>query len=234
MTGDMEGNVQADGANPERAPSKLETVHDEPPGLKACSLCAEPIPAAAIKCRHCDGYQGRWFFLNLSAPVLSLLVALVSILSLALPTMVEALRRPGSDVRVAFQYFENGTAYFVASNGGTRAGSVGEVYLDYGRYGERHVLRGVAGGRFVPPGAHRQLAFRLPCPREEAPQVEYAQDAKWGSRPIAKDARLAVVVVQFDGTSQTQSTAIGALSGIQAITDRHARCVVAELRGAAK
>ena len=198
---------------------------------KTCSLCAERIPTAAIKCRHCDGYQGRWFFLNLSAPILSLLVALVSVLSLALPTLIAAVRYPRSDVRVAFQYFEDGTAYFVASNGGTRAGSVGEVYLDNGQQGMRHILRGVAGGRSVAPGANGQLAFSLPCPREETPQVEYAEDEKWGSRPIAKDARLSVVVVQFDGTSQTQTTPIGALSGIQAISDRLARCVVAELSG---
>lgn len=213
-----------------RSASQSGLMHSDATDQKACSLCAERIPAAAIKCRHCDGYQGRWFFLNLSAPVLSLLVALVSILSLALPTLISAVRHPHSDVRVAFQYFEDGTAYFVASNGGTRAGSVGEVYLDYGQQGERHVLRGVAGGRSVPPGANRQLAFRLPCPREETPQVEYAQDPKWGSRPIAKDARLSAVVVQFDGTSSTQTTPIGALSGIQAISDRLTRCVVAELR----
>lgn len=189
--------------------------------------------AKAIKCQHCNGYQGRWFFLNLSTPVLSLLVALVSILSLTLPTLISAFSRQNSDVRVAFQYFEDGAAYFVASNGGTRAGSVGEVYLDYGQQGERYFLRGVASDRSIPPGTSKRLTFRLPCPHDEAPQVHYAQDPKWGSRPIAKDARLNAVIVQFDGTSSTQTAPIGALSGIQAINDQLHRCVIVELKGKA-
>ena len=61
--------------------------------------------------------------------------------------------------------------------------------------------------------------------------MQYSQDPKWGSRPIAKDARLDAVVVQFDGTSSTQTTPIGALSGIQAINDRLSQCIIAELRG---
>lgn len=196
-----------------------------------CQLCSAAIPNAAIKCRHCNGYQRRWFFLNLSTPVLSLLVALVSILSLALPTLISAITYPHSDVRVAFQYFEDGTAHFVASNGGTRAGSVGEVYLDYGQKGERHFFRSVAGSRSIPPGASSELTFQLPCPEEEVPQVQYSQDPKWGSRPIAKDARLNAVIVQFDGTSSTQTTPIGALSSIQAINDRLSRCIIARLMG---
>lgn len=201
---------------------------------KACSLCAEPIAAAAIKCRYCDGYQGRWLFLNLSTPVLSLLVALVSILALALPALIGTFSRPKSDVRVAFQYFEDGTAHFVASNAGTRPGSVGEVYLDYGPQRERYPLRSQAKRRLVAPGTSQDMAFDLTCPRDLGPQVQYARDEGWGSRPIAKDARLKVVIVQFDGSYETHDTRIGELGGIQAIADRHHQCLQQALLEAEK
>ena len=201
---------------------------------KPCSLCSDTIAAAAIKCRHCEGYQGHWFFLNLSAPVLSLLVALVSILALAVPAMVATLARDQSDVRISFQYFEDGTAHFVVSNPGTRPGSVGEVYLDYGPQGERFPLRSQSPRRTVSPGTSQDMAFTLTCPSDLGPQVQYAKDEGWGSRPISKDAQLKAVVVQFDGSFQTQTTPIGALGGIQAINDRHHQCLQRLLRDVSK
>lgn len=192
---------------------------------KICSLCAEPVAATAIRCRHCDGYQGRWFFLTLSTPVLSLLVALVSILALAIPALRGALAQPDCQVRVAFQYFEDGTAHFVASNPGTRPGSVGEVYLDYGFQDQRYALRGQSKQRIIAPNASVEMAFILTCPSDLGPQVQYSSDEGWGSRPIANGAQLKVVVVQFDGSSSTQVTPIGELGGIRAIADRHHQCV---------
>ena len=202
--------------------------------VKPCSLCAETIAATAIKCRHCDGYQGRWFFLNLSAPVLSLVVALVSILALAIPAMVRTFDRPRSDVRLTFQYFEDGTAHFIASNLGARPGSVGEVYLDYGPQGMRYALRSETKQRVVAPNASVEMAFTLTCPLDLGPQVQYAKDEGFGSRPIAKNAQLKAVVVQFDGSFAAQVTPIGKFGGIQAISDRHHQCVQEALKGMAK
>lgn len=192
---------------------------------KVCALCAEAVAATAIKCKHCDAYQGRWLFLNLSAPVLSLLVALVSILALAIPAMVAVFERPGSDVRLAFQYFEDGTAHFVASNSGTRPGSVGEVYFDYGSQGTRYALRSQSERRMIAPNASEEMAFTFPCSSDLGPQVQYSKDQGFGSRPIAEDAQLKVVVVQFDGSFSTQITPIGELGGIQAINDRGHQCL---------
>jgi hypothetical protein len=196
-------------------------------------LCGQEIAESAIKCPHCSGYQGKWFFLNLSTPVLSLLVALVSVLSFSAPLLLNAFAIPKSDVRVVFQYFRDGTAYFVATNPGTRPGSIGEVYFDNGENSERYDLSADPNALYVAPGTSRQLAFRIPCDTKPGPQVEYAEDAKWGSRPLPRTSRVNVIVIQFDGTSQTQSTRIGELSAIQAIADRKSQCLEALFRDAA-
>jgi hypothetical protein len=193
-----------------------------------CSLCRKPIEAGARKCTECDGWQGRWFFLNIGTPVLSLLVALVSVLSFAIPAITSAFSAPSSDIRIAFQYFEDGTAYFIASNTGSSAGSIGEAYLDFGPQNWRFPLStGNASSRAIGPGQSRQLSFRLPCDRNQDPRIQYATGLTAGSVDMAKDPRITVVIVQFDGTTDTYSKPLDALSSIVAINARLHQCIKA-------
>ena len=204
------------------------------PSETPCSYCAEPISRSAKKCRHCDAFQGRWSFFNLSVPVLGLLVALVSVLSFSIPILQGAFHTPESDVRVSFQYFESGVAYVVASNAGQEPGSIGEVYLDDGTASERYYLRAEPATRYVAAGASRQLAFTLPCGSEINQQFQYGLKAGRGPNSLATGVQLNVVIIQFDGTSRTESFELGALSGLRAINDRLYECVQARLRDASE
>jgi hypothetical protein len=49
------------------------------PQTKRCRDCAQDIPAAALKCTHCDAWQNWRGALSFSIPVLSLLLAILSV-----------------------------------------------------------------------------------------------------------------------------------------------------------
>jgi hypothetical protein len=106
-------------------------VTQEVPPPTTCSLCKESLRPDAMKCVSCGGFQGRWFYLNLSTPTLGLVVALVSVISLSATLLAPLFTRQVSDVRVSFQYFQGGAAHVVASNAGSRPGTIGEAWLDY-------------------------------------------------------------------------------------------------------
>jgi hypothetical protein len=66
-----------------------------------CRVCRKSIPVGALKCTECDSFQDWRRHLNLSSTVLSLLVALISVSTVAFPIFQKALHKPRSDVRVA-------------------------------------------------------------------------------------------------------------------------------------
>lgn len=198
-----------------------------------CDLCKEPINRDAIKCVACGGFQGKWGWLNLGVPTLSLLVALVSVISLSATLLAPLLKTHRSDVSVSFQYFQDGTAHLVASNAGDRPGSIGEAWLDYtgAPKPERHYLVEATGNRFIPPNSSQQLVFSIrPC-AESFPNVQYQRSEGFGSHPISA-TQLVVSVVQFGGKQEYQKFPIDQLPGIQAINDALHACAQSELRGA--
>jgi hypothetical protein len=206
---------------------------DERAELPTCRLCKKPIEPGAIKCVACGGFQGKWVWLNLGVPTLSLLVALISVVSLSITLLSPLFKVHNSDVRVSFQYFDGGTAHLVASNGGDRPGTIGEAWLDYTGLPkpQRHYLIETTGNRFIPPASSLQLAFAIPC-NEGYPSVEYQRSEGFGAHPIS-ETELVVSVVQFSGERKFQKFPIDALPGIAAITDALTVCVEERLRGGA-
>lgn len=202
-----------------------------------CVLCRDPIPVDAVKCRICGGFQGRWFFLNMSVPTLGMLVALISVISLCITLLAPLFQPNSSDLRVSFQYFDNGKANFVVSNAGNRPGSIGESWVDFvdptkTTKPERYFLVENSGNRFVSPGSSRQLTFALPC-GESAPSVNYRKSEGFGSHPISS-TELVVSVVQFDGITEYVHFPLDDLPTIMTIVDAHHDCVQLKLGNAAK
>lgn len=111
--------------NSDEAKSKV------PPSIKLaeCIVCREQIKAGARKCIHCDSYQDWREYFNFSSSMLAWLVALVSVISLSLPVIKNALQKDNSKVVLAFQGIEEGYISLIASNLGTRPGSVGSAEL---------------------------------------------------------------------------------------------------------
>jgi hypothetical protein len=96
-----------------------------PEGMKHCRVCAEPINKAAQKCIHCQTEQSVWRRrLGFSSTVLALLIALISVLSSAVPAFKEILTP--KDSHLSFTYLGATDDYIgiLISNSGNRPGSV--------------------------------------------------------------------------------------------------------------
>jgi hypothetical protein len=199
-----------------------------------CSLCKSPLLDGAVKCIKCGGFQGKWFFLNLSIPTLSMLVALVSVLSLSITLISPMFEAPQSDLRVAFQYFENGKAYFVASNVGSRPASVGEAWFDFvdQERSERHYLIHTSGNRYITPAASQQLSFAIQC-ENTTKLVHYQNSIRAGSIPI-NATKVVLRSVRFDGSWQDFTFPLDQRPGLMALIDTKHECLQKRLEGVAQ
>ncbi|MEH0154504.1 hypothetical protein V6R21_10195 [Limibacter armeniacum] len=65
-----------------------------------CKICKEEIKQGAKKCNHCDSFQDYRRYVNTSTTFLSLMVALVTILSFGIPYVLKTLENPDSDIKM--------------------------------------------------------------------------------------------------------------------------------------
>jgi hypothetical protein len=91
---------------------------------KTCKVCGESIKKAARVCIHCKNYQDWRAELNISSTVLSLLVALGSVLTVAVPVIISALTPKNSDFIFSFQGSNSAFIEILATNKGIRPGTV--------------------------------------------------------------------------------------------------------------
>jgi hypothetical protein len=100
------------------------------PATKSCRICAEEIKWAATQCIHCKSYQDWRSTLGFSTTVLSLLVALVSVLTVALPVFKAAVTPKNSALTYTVQGSTEGRIFVLVSNLGNRPGSVAHAALN--------------------------------------------------------------------------------------------------------
>ena len=93
---------------------------------KVCTTCGEEIAASARKCIHCDTWQDWRRYLVFSNTVLALLVALISVATVAAPVFRDMLTTKDSHLIGSFQGVTDNGAVFVIFNSGNRPGTVGE------------------------------------------------------------------------------------------------------------
>ena len=93
---------------------------------KVCTTYGEEIAASARKCIHCDTWQDWRRYLVFSNTVLALLVALISVATVAAPVFRDMLTTKDSHLIGSFQGVTDNGAVFVIFNSGNRPGTVGE------------------------------------------------------------------------------------------------------------
>jgi hypothetical protein len=159
---------------------------DIPEGTKRCIVCFEPINVQARRCIHCQSDQlSTLRRLGLSTTVLSLLVALVSVLSFAVPVITAALTPSNSDLVASFQAADGVRLDVIVSNKGTRPGTVrgAEITFPENQTIHLNIINQESFGRNVKAGDSVLIAFEFVNIAEKVNLKESAN----GTSPITLD-----------------------------------------------
>jgi hypothetical protein len=92
-----------------------------------CRVCKEPMNPGATRCTACHSYQNWRRYFDVSAVVLSLLVALVSVVSAVGPQIFALLPPWGSHLEIKSYYFSTNTVSLIVENSGNKPGYIGKV-----------------------------------------------------------------------------------------------------------
>lgn len=107
----------------------LKMSSNEP--KKPCLICAEPIAFAAKKCKYCGSYQDYRRHFTFSGTILSLLVALVSVLALSAPIIKSALEPKDASIKFVTATVDEKYIYVLVTNKGNEAGTFNGADLFY-------------------------------------------------------------------------------------------------------
>ena len=80
-----------------------------------CKQCCNDIPPGARLCSHCSSYQDWRSWFSVSSTVLAMLTALVSVLGIATPAVINVLHSPKSDAILQVPSLDGTTLRVVAS-----------------------------------------------------------------------------------------------------------------------
>jgi hypothetical protein len=106
-------------------PVKQIHVGDLPEGTKRCLVCAEPINEASRKCVHCGADQNALRQrLGVSTSFLSMSVALVSVLGVVVPLLIQSATPDNSHLTFSLQYATETELFVIVSNQGREPGTV--------------------------------------------------------------------------------------------------------------
>jgi hypothetical protein len=137
----------------------------DPPTHKSCKVCGEDIRASAKKCIQCDSYQDLRGGLGISATVLSLLIALVSVLTTAATVFDSAFANDRSYLDFSFQGADTSTLAAFVINSGSRPGTLhgaevrARVGGDLVTFGLISMDMAVNNGRIIRPQSADQVIF---------------------------------------------------------------------------
>lgn len=103
-----------------------ETEKEEVP---ICAACKAPMETGAWKCQQCQTAHGWHSFVHLGVPILSLLVAAIALLPIAVPPIKDLIIPPKAKIFVNAKYVEGrGELEFEFVNIGNKAGIIPQYF----------------------------------------------------------------------------------------------------------
>lgn len=130
---------------------------------KNCIVCGSVIYTAASKCIHCKSYQDWRRHLNFSQSTLALIIALLSIMTVAGPVLKNLFAADESNVKASYLICKPGRFEVVLTNSGNRTAVVRggnfQLLLNGKTHLQEHVtalpIDGLKKSPFVAPGQSR-------------------------------------------------------------------------------
>jgi predicted nucleic acid-binding Zn ribbon protein len=158
--------------------------HDKSPAPQSeCRVCKEPIRPGAQRCVHCGTFQNWRRYLTFSATVLSLLVALVSVLTVGIPVVINAVTQKRAHVEVSLLERHHWSNFMlVVSNSGEAPVLLREVQMlgvDKGKdwvYPLKHTAQGRGWPIVLEKNSYELLELRVVMrvrPDNEATEKKY-------------------------------------------------------------
>ena len=89
-----------------------------------CRFCAQPIPAEARVCPECDRFQDWRRHFNFTSTILSLVVALTSVLVVGLPPLLDQLQADRAQLMFSFRSSHENRISLMVHNTGNVAGAL--------------------------------------------------------------------------------------------------------------
>lgn len=127
--------------------------------MKKCLVCGKDIEDSAIKCVHCDSFQNwRRFFGTSQQVILSLLVALISVTTVAVPILIEELTPQKSAISITYLSSEVHLVSVLAVNTGTRPGVISGAALII--EGKKYTINLIRGPVIIKPGDTVKLVLQ--------------------------------------------------------------------------
>ncbi len=174
---------------------------DQPQML--CKQCCNAIPRGAHLCSHCNSYQDWRSWFSVSTTVLALLTALVSVLGIAVPAVINVLHSPKSDAILQLPSLDGTTLRVVAINRGDAPASLTRARID-GDYlaGATKVRLRNDGDAIIPPGS-KLLTFDIIPLLDEGQSYNGSLEAMTAaiSRKPMPATSILFELAQSDGTS---------------------------------
>jgi hypothetical protein len=179
-----------------------------------CKQCCNDIPRGARLCSYCSSYQDWRSWFSVSSTVLAMLTALVSVLGIATPAVINVLHSPKSDAILQTPSLDGTTLRVVAINRGDAPASLIRARID-GDYlaGATKVRLRNDGDASISPGS-KLLTFDIIPLLDEGQSYEgslQAMTAAMSGKPLPATSVL-LGLAQSDGgvsvlTNPTSRTA---------------------------
>ncbi len=173
---------------------------------KLCSVCLESVPVLATKCRHCGSYQDWRGRISPANTALALLVALVSVVSMAVPIVKESMTRDNSELIVRYLDRADVTLPVLVSNKGSRPAVIHEkaaLKMLFGDPVRTHILFLTAidqtrADLLIPEGSGKQYFYLMDI-QQYLPGVYENLAAEFKNNARLRKCVLVVSHIDFQG-----------------------------------
>lgn len=157
--------------------------------LPRCRECAHVMPASALKCSKCQSFQDWRRYLAFSSTALSLVIAFLSILTVAVPVLLNAVGTNNSSASIEFLPQKTSSEIqLLVRNTGSRPAMIREIEFTLG---ETNSIVNNGVGDVIEPGAFEIRPVAIPI----APD-----------RTAKASNNVRILLQQFDGTTSEFSS----------------------------